>query len=111
MDDSGLGRPKLSGSTPINAMSIPMMVICVLNEVCEDDEELTLQYEEEMNWAVNEVLKHLQVCTCTNCACAFHISATKVLVSLHIIDKGLVGDSSYRRQEERNPTPQLERPS
>jgi hypothetical protein len=61
VDDSALGRPKLSGSVPVNAMSIPMMVICVLNEICQDDKELTLQYEKEMKWAVNEVLKHVQV--------------------------------------------------
>ncbi len=61
MDDSALGRPKLSGSAPVNAMSVPMMVICVLNEICQDDKELTLQYEEEVKWAVNEVLKHVQV--------------------------------------------------
>ena len=59
MDDSVFGRPKLAGSSPVNAMSIPMMVICVLNELCQDDRELTLQYEEEMKWAVNEVLKHV----------------------------------------------------
>ena len=39
-----------------------MMVICVLNEVCQDDKELTVQYDDELKWAVNEVLKHVQVC-------------------------------------------------
>ena len=62
MDDTGLGRPQLSGSPPVNAMNIPMMVICVLNDVCQDDEDLASQYEEEMEWAVNEMLNHLQVC-------------------------------------------------
>lgn len=62
MDDTDLGRPKLSGSPPVNAMNIPMMVICVLNDVCQDDKDLTSQYEEEMEWAVNEILKHVQVC-------------------------------------------------
>ena len=61
VDDAALGRPQLSGSPPVNAMNIPMMVICVLNEVCEGDEGLTSQYEEEVKWAVDEILKHVQV--------------------------------------------------
>ncbi|XP_028399316.1 N-acylglucosamine 2-epimerase-like [Dendronephthya gigantea] len=59
VDDTSLGRPKLTGSPPVNKMSIPMMVICVLNEVC-DDKEMASQYEGELQWAVNEILKHVQ---------------------------------------------------
>ena len=60
VDETGLGRPRFAGSPPVNKMSIPMMVICVLNEICED-KDMASQYEGELRWAVNEILNHVQV--------------------------------------------------
>ena len=61
IDDTELGRPKLSGQEEVNPLSVPMMLLYVNNEVCRDDERLQKTYSEDEEWAVQQILKHLQV--------------------------------------------------
>ena len=61
VDDAELGRPKLSGQEEANPLAVPMMLLYVIDEVCRDDEELRQSYCEDEEWAVQQILKHLQV--------------------------------------------------
>ena len=61
VDDAELGRPKLSGQDAANPLAVPMMLLYVIDEVCRDDEELRQTYSEDEDWAVQQLLKHLQV--------------------------------------------------
>ena len=61
VDDAELGRPKLSGQEAANPLAVPMMLLYVIDEVCRDDEELRQTYCEDEEWAVQQILKHLQV--------------------------------------------------
>ena len=61
IDDTQLGRPKLSGQEEVNPLAVPMMVLYVIDEVCRDEERLQNIYSEDEEWAVQQILKHLQV--------------------------------------------------
>ena len=61
VDDAELGRPKLSGQEAANPLAVPMMLLYVIDEVCRDDEGLRQTYCEDEEWAVQQILKHLQV--------------------------------------------------
>lgn len=61
IDDTQLGRPKLSGQEELNPLAVPMMVLYVIDEVCRDEERLQNIYSEDEEWAVQQILKHLQV--------------------------------------------------
>lgn len=65
IDDTQLGRPKLSGQEAANPLAVPMMLLYVIDEVCREDDELRQAYTEDEEWAVQQILKHLQV-NCTN---------------------------------------------
>lgn len=67
VDDAELGRPKLSGQEEANPLAVPMMLLYVIDEVCRDDEELRQSYCEDEEWAVQQILKHLQVNSNTPC--------------------------------------------
>ena len=61
IEDTELGRPKLSGQEEANPIAVPMMLLYVIDEVCRDDEALHQTYSEDEEWAVQQLLKHLQV--------------------------------------------------
>ena len=61
IDDTQLGRPKLSGQEEANPIAVPMMLLYVIEEVCCDDEALHQTYSEDQEWAVQQILNHLQV--------------------------------------------------
>ena len=65
IDDTQLGRPKLSGQEAANPLAVPMMLLYVIDEVCREDDELRQACIEDEEWAVQQILKHLQV-NCTN---------------------------------------------
>lgn len=60
IDDTQLGRPKLSGQEAANPLAVPMMLLYVIDEVCREDDELRQAYIEDEEWAVQQILKHLQ---------------------------------------------------
>ena len=79
VDDAELGRPKLSGQEAANPLAVPMMLLYVIDEVCRDDEELRQTYCEDEEWAVQQILKHLQVNINTSFRLLLHNGSSRSL--------------------------------
>lgn len=63
-DSSGLGRPQLPGDIPINSMAVPMMLLCLVQQLVEGrGQEVVQKYRELGNWCVQQILQHIQVWT------------------------------------------------
>lgn len=60
-DPSDLGRPQLLGADPVNSMAVPMMLLNLVDQLCEEDEEAAKKYEELGAWSVERILQHIQV--------------------------------------------------
>lgn len=61
-DPSGLGRPQLPGDTPTNSMAVPMMLLCLAQQLSEGrGPEAAQQYRELGGWCVEQILQHVQV--------------------------------------------------
>lgn len=54
------GQIKLEGAQPVNSLSVPMMIFCIVNEICYCYPDLTEEYSGHKDWAVERILKHLQ---------------------------------------------------
>lgn len=65
VDPSGLGKPQLSGDTPVCSMAVPMMLLCLVQQLTEarSGEEVD-KYREVGGWCVKQILQHLQVKNC-----------------------------------------------
>uniref|UniRef100_A0A8C7D7H8 N-acylglucosamine 2-epimerase n=1 Tax=Oncorhynchus kisutch TaxID=8019 RepID=A0A8C7D7H8_ONCKI len=61
VDPSGLGKPQLSGDTPVCSMAVPMMLLCLVQQLTEarSGEEVD-KYREVGGWCVKQILQHLQ---------------------------------------------------
>ncbi|XP_073456386.1 N-acylglucosamine 2-epimerase [Aquarana catesbeiana] len=59
-DPSDLGRPQLLGADPVNSMAVPMMLLNLVDQLCEEDEEAAKKYEELGAWSVERILQHIQ---------------------------------------------------
>ncbi|XP_072286370.1 N-acylglucosamine 2-epimerase [Pyxicephalus adspersus] len=59
-DPSSLGRPELPGADSVNAMAVPMMLLNLVDQLCEEDEEAAKTYEELEVWSVGRILQHIQ---------------------------------------------------
>ncbi|XP_068181846.1 N-acylglucosamine 2-epimerase isoform X2 [Antennarius striatus] len=60
-DSSGLGRPQLPGDVPTNSMAIPMMLLCLVQQLTEGREHEVIQmYRELGTWCVQQILQHIQ---------------------------------------------------
>ena len=64
VDDSGLGVVRLEGSGKISGLAVPMMMLCVAEQMLVVDGEDKHELESMADWAVKEILKHVQVCCC-----------------------------------------------
>lgn len=62
VDSSGLGRPQLSGDCAVNSMAVPMMLLCLVDQLTEGRAELEEKYKELGDWCVSQILQHVQVC-------------------------------------------------
>lgn len=72
VDPSGLGRPQLPGEVPINSLSVPMMLMCLVQQLTEGrGQEVAQKYKELGNWCVEQILQHIQVWTQTILCCFF----------------------------------------
>lgn len=62
-DPSGLGRPQLPGDTPTNSMAVPMMLLCLVQQLSEarGPEAAAKQYRDLGSWCVEQILQHIQV--------------------------------------------------
>lgn len=61
-DPSGLGRPQLPGDTPTNSMAVPMMLLCLVQQLSEGRglEAAAEQYRDLGSWCVEQILQHVQ---------------------------------------------------
>ncbi|XP_069383384.1 N-acylglucosamine 2-epimerase isoform X1 [Paralichthys olivaceus] len=61
VDSSGLGRPQLPGDVPTNSMAIPMMLLCLVQQLTEGrGQEVVQKYRELGGWCVQQILQHIQ---------------------------------------------------
>lgn len=59
VDPSGLGRPCLPGDEPSNSMAVPMMMLCLVQQLTEGREVIE-KYRELGSWCVQQILQHIQ---------------------------------------------------
>ena len=64
VDDSGLGVVRLEGSGKSSGLAVPMMMLCVVEQMLMADGEDKHELKSVVDWAVKEILKHVQVCCC-----------------------------------------------
>jgi N-acylglucosamine 2-epimerase len=57
-----LGRPSLEGQRPASALNVPMIVLNVIDEIRDQEADKARQqwFEEEAQWCVAEILKHVK---------------------------------------------------
>lgn len=55
----GLGIDKLPGHRPISSLAIPMMTLCVIEQLKTMDP--SLNYDDLTEWAIKDAMKHVQV--------------------------------------------------
>lgn len=61
VDPSGLGRPQLPGAPPINNMAVPMMLLCLVQQLTEGrGPDVALKYQSLGQWCVEKILQHVQ---------------------------------------------------
>ncbi|KAM9785923.1 N-acylglucosamine 2-epimerase [Neosynchiropus ocellatus] len=61
VDSTGLGRPQLPGDTPTNSMAVPMMLLCLVQQLTEGrGQEVADKYTELGQWCVQQILQHVQ---------------------------------------------------
>ncbi|EDO37790.1 predicted protein [Nematostella vectensis] len=60
VDDSDLGLTKLAGDKPVNSMAVPMMMLCVIDNVCAGNQALRSDYAVHEDWATQQILQHVQ---------------------------------------------------
>ena len=60
VDPSGLGRPQLPGDAPTSSMAVPMMLLCLVQQLTEGREPVQ-KYRELGSWCVRQILQHIQV--------------------------------------------------
>lgn len=64
VDSSGLGRPQLLGDVPADSMAVPMMLLCLVQQLTEGrGKEVVQKYRELGRWCVQQILQHVQVWT------------------------------------------------
>lgn len=78
-DPSGLGRPQLSGDTPTNSMAVPMMLLCLVQQLSEGrgPDTAAKEYRDLGSWCVEQILQHVQVRKCQQ-DCSKCLGGTRV---------------------------------
>jgi len=61
VDSSVLGSENLEGSTPTSSLAVPMMMLCLIDQLETMDSGLASKYEDLTEWCLQEVMKHVQV--------------------------------------------------
>ncbi|KAI2661433.1 N-acylglucosamine 2-epimerase [Labeo rohita] len=59
-DSSELGRPQLPGDPPINSMAVPMMLLCLVDQLTEGRTDVAEKYKDLSMWCVERILQHIQ---------------------------------------------------
>lgn len=55
-----IGTP-LEGSPVASSLAVPMMVLCIINQIETMDGSLAEIYNKTTDWAVQEIMKHVKV--------------------------------------------------
>lgn len=58
--DVNLGLATLPGVSPVNSLAIPMMLLCVLDQMETMDSTMSQRYDDVAEWSVKRVLAHRQ---------------------------------------------------
>lgn len=61
VDDTVLGRPRLSGSPAVNTLAVAMIFIILVEELAWDDAELREKYAPLEEWGLKQTMQHIQV--------------------------------------------------
>ncbi|XP_072102382.1 N-acylglucosamine 2-epimerase isoform X4 [Mobula birostris] len=61
VDPAGLGRPHLPGAPDTSSLAVPMMLLCLVEQLEEDVSESEQKYWEVGDWSVRKILQHLQL--------------------------------------------------
>lgn len=72
----GLGIEKLPGHRPISSLAIPMMTLCVIEQLKTMDP--SLNYDDLTDWAIKDAMKHVQV----KCIMDYSFSVSWVLLNV-----------------------------
>ena len=59
--DVRLGLSALPGVAPVNSMAVPMMLLCVLDQMETMEPSLSENYVDVAEWSLKQVLDHKQV--------------------------------------------------
>lgn len=63
-DSSGLGRPQLAGDAHTNNMAVPMMLLCLVQQLTQGrGPDVAEKYHKLGTWCVQQILQHIQVWT------------------------------------------------
>lgn len=55
------GMVALEGIMPTNALAVPMMLLCVIEQMVTMDLTLVAKYADISDWSLKQVLAHVQV--------------------------------------------------
>ena len=100
-DDSELTGPKLPGLEPTKRLAIPMMLLCVIDQMESMDPSLSPTCAATADWCVEQILHHVQVkrtqCThvhvlglfhslvCSNCFVCFCVVVLFIVLVIIIL--------------------------
>ncbi|XP_059805672.1 N-acylglucosamine 2-epimerase-like [Hypanus sabinus] len=60
VDPAGLGRPHLPGAPDTSSLAVPMMLLCLVQQLEEGVSEREQRYREVGDWSVRKILQHLK---------------------------------------------------
>jgi N-acylglucosamine 2-epimerase len=81
--DLRLGLSPLPGVTPVNSMAVPMMLLCVLDQMETMESPMSENYADVADWSLKQVLNHKQVGFIqTNCFCQNSFNCIKLYINV-----------------------------
>ena len=56
-----LGQPALEGQVPSCSLAVPMMMLCLIDQMETMDPSLSTKYQDIAKWSLDQALMHIQV--------------------------------------------------
>ena len=56
-----LGQPPLEGQVPTHSLAVPMMLLCLIDQIETMDSDLSIKFESIAKWCLDQTLMHIQV--------------------------------------------------
>ena len=82
VDDSELVGPKLEGAVAVNSLGVPMMVLCVIDQLLTVDEGLAARLKVTSDWAIQRIRSHVQVIDLST-LCRIYCFHNVIVTSIH----------------------------